>query len=105
MAWEPGRGGRAEAEREVASSAAQEQYQKKLDAAIAARKESVKRAREEPSHSRGGPCLCAPEGALEVLREERRQWQSAVDSAVKVAKGATLLARWLSQGGAAPAAQ
>jgi hypothetical protein len=105
IAWEPGRGGRAEAEREKASRAAQAEYQKKLDAAIAARKESAKRSREEPSRCCGGPCLCTPEGALEMLREERREWQTALDSTVKVAKGATFLARWLAQSGGAPAAE
>jgi len=49
--------------------------------------------------------LCTPEGALEMLREERREWQTALDSAVKVATGATFLARWLAQSGGAPAAE
>lgn len=103
VAWEPGRGGCAEAERAEASRAAQAQYDEKQRAAIAARKESAKRARGETVH--GGPCLCTPEGALEAIREERREWQTALDQAVKVAKGATFLARWLTQDKAASAAE
>ena len=104
VAWEPGCGRNAEAEREKASRAAQDEYDRKLGAAIAARK-AAKRDREELSRCREGPCLCRPEGALDVLREERREWQTALDSAVKVAKGATSLSRWLSQSSAAPAAE
>eukprot|EP00966_Prymnesium_polylepis_P189004 4379146-Prymnesium_polylepis.1 len=79
--------------------------QTKLDAAIAARKECAKRAREAPSHCCGGPCLCTPKGALEVLREERREWQTALNGAVKVAKGAAFMSRWLTHSTAAPTAE
>ena len=64
VAWEPGRGGRAEAERAEASRAAQAQYVEKQRAAIAARKESAKRAREEPVHRHAGVHACALQRGL-----------------------------------------
>eukprot|EP00966_Prymnesium_polylepis_P246853 5708767-Prymnesium_polylepis.1 len=53
----------------------------------------------------GAVPMHTPEGALEVLREERCEWQRALNGAVKVAKGATFMSRWLTHSTAAPTAE
>ena len=48
--------------------------------------------------------ILTPEGAAEILREERKEWQKALNGAVKVARAGTeassFLATWLKKGGA-----
>ena len=89
VAWETGRRSHAEADREEASRAAREEYQKKLDAAQATRKRN-----REASEAERKPCLCTPGGAAVLLRESQEQTRKALNLLSAQSK----LTEWFKKG-------
>ena len=73
-AWEPGRGSNAEAEREQASRAAQDEYDKKLAAAQDTRKRN-----QEAREAEREPCLCTAAGAATLMRESHQLTRDALN--------------------------
>ena len=96
VAWELGRGNRAESELEKSSKAAAAQYEEKQRAAIAARKESTKRNRDE----HGKPCVCE----VEALRETVQLQQQTIKACEKMQKMTGPLVRWLQKAAHGPQA-
>jgi len=97
VAWELGRGNCAESERERFSKAAAAQFEQKQCAAIAARKESTKRNRDE----HGKPCVCEVEALRETVQLVQQQTIEACD---KMQKMTGPLVRWLQKAAHGPQA-